>query len=261
MTAVHQSEAIKSALAFNQTTKQFEMSRYIDIEMYHAVERTHPYYVEMVDEILKIVVDYSREKDGLLKALELGAGTGLFTQDLINLDFVEVDALEIDIECIGTLQKHIGSLARCLQGDAVTYCQEGYYDLVLSTFAHDHIHYDRAKDFVANIRRNLTRGGLYIMGGEILPRYSTMAERAEALHSYHGYIIQKALRDGHYAVAQLEINALKSGLEMIGDFKRHEALFEEEMLSTAFKLRKKVKMGPNEMNHVGGVFVYVYEAV
>jgi len=47
---------------------------------------------------------------------------------------------------------------------------------------------------------------------------------------------------------------------MIGDFKRHEAMFEDEMLSAGFKMKLKKKIGPIDRNDVGGVFVYIFEA-
>ena len=61
-------------------------------------------------------------------------------------------------------------------------------------------------------------------------------------------------------MSELENNALKSGLDMMGDFKRHEAMFEEEMTSAGFKMIEKLKMGPLDRDDVGGIFVYVYEA-
>ena len=61
-------------------------------------------------------------------------------------------------------------------------------------------------------------------------------------------------------LSELENNALKSGLDMVGDFKRHEAMFEEELESAGFKMLVKKKMGPLDRNDIGGVFVYVFEA-
>ena len=164
-------------------------------------------------------------------------------------------------KCLKILQNQVGDRVTTIQGDAVTYCQKGQYDVVTSSFAHDHISYDRAVSFVKNIHRNLKKGGLYVMGGEILPPYSTEDERKEALLAYHGFIVSKALREGHYTLAQIEINALKSGIERIGDFKRHEVAFEKEMLSMPFELVQKTKLGPEIPNDVGGVFVYVYKAL
>lgn len=246
---------------FKGNTESFEMSRYIDLSIYHEVERSHPYYIEMIEEMQTQAKLYHKNSGGIVKALELGAGTGLFTQDLARHDFIDVDALELDSDCLKILKNHVGERANCILGNAITYCKEGQYDLLLSTFAHDHINFNLAKDFAKNIRKNLKKGGQYIMGGEILPYFETEAQRCESLYTYHGFIVDKAIRDGHYTLAQIEINALKSGLEMIGDFKRHEKMFEDEMLSADFKMTVKKKMGPVHLDNVGGVFVYVFEAI
>ena len=235
-----------------------EMSRYIDLDLYHKVEKTHPFYIEMVDEICTQIRNFCR-KDKKYRILEIGAGTGLLTQELLKFPFLEVHAVEIDEACCRVLREHIKSEnCKIVQGDAATFCQRNYFDMVVSCFAHDHIHYGRASAFVKNIKENLCQDGVYIMGGEILPYYSDMGERREALYKYHCYIINKALLDGNFEVGQIEIQALKSGLEMKGDFKRHESMFEEEMASADMKLITKNKIGPKDINNVGGVFVYVY---
>ena len=239
---------------------KFEMSRYIDLDLYHEVERSHPFYEEMIEEICKTIKNYC-DPEKNYRILEIGSGTGLCTEDLLKIPFVEVSALEIDSECCQILGRHIGhSKCEVINGDAVTFCREGYYDIVVSTFAHDHIHYDRALEFVQNIKKNLRKGGIYIMGAEFLPYYRNKEERENALLTYHGYIVNKALWERHYRLAQIEINALESGIDMIGDFKRHELMFEEEMTAGGMTLISKEKMGPKDPDNVGGIFVYVYEA-
>ena len=45
---------------------------------------------------------------------------------------------------------------------------------------------------------------------------------------------------------------------MVGDFKRHEDLFEKEMAAGDLKQESKTKMGPTHLDDVGGVYVYGY---
>ena len=97
------------------------------------------------------------------------------------------------------------------------------------------------------------------MGGELLPYFSNDVERKKSLFIYHNFIIDMALKENRVQLSELENNALKSGLDMIGDFKRHEAMFEHEMQSAGLRLIQKKKMGPLDRHDVGGVFVYVYE--
>ena len=240
--------------------KKFEMSRYIDLDVYHAVERSHPYYIEMIAELVREIGDFVNEKESL-RMLEIGAGTGLATEDFCAFENIEITALDLDENCYNILKDRKLPRVKALNENAITFCEPGEFDLSVSVFAHDHIKLELASSFVSNIRNNLKDGGLYLMGGEVLPYYNTMEERIESNYTYHIFIINKALREGNYELAQIEIEALKSGVQMIGDFKRHEALFEEEMLSEKFEMVNKIKLGPKIPGDVGGVFVYVFKAI
>ncbi len=240
-----------------------EMSRYIDLPTYHKIERGHPFYEEMLDEVnVQVARHYKNfmNEKGRMKTLEIGAGTGLCTLELIKNTFLDLDCLEIDNKCCNILSnKPKAGSYNVIQGDAVEYCKMNTYDLIVSTFAHDHIHYDKRFAFSTNIFNNLKKGGRYVIGGEILPYFSNNMERKRALFKYHNYIIDLALQQDRVQVSELENNALKSGLDMIGDFKRHEIMFKEEMETAGFKLIEAKKIGPHNRNDVGGVFVYIFE--
>ncbi|WP_172822198.1 class I SAM-dependent methyltransferase [Magnetospirillum moscoviense] len=249
---------------FKGNATKIEMSRYIDLDIYHAVERTHPFYVEMTDAIHDVLVRLGLERRQA-RAWEFGAGTGLATEELLRYPNLSVDAVDLDQECCRILEDHMqakgGHHVRVFCDDALTHGEVGAYDLALSVFAHDHIPSSLAGALVRNIRKNLKAGGHYVMGGEFLPHYETEDQWRRALYTYHGFIVDHALRNEHFEVAQIEISALRSGLYRIGDFKRHEALFEAEMLADGFRLDSKIKIGPLESDDVGGVFVYVFEAI
>jgi SAM-dependent methyltransferase len=236
-----------------------EMSRYVDIVEYHAVERDHAFYEDMLAYIINALNRF-KVKGKKIRLLEWGAGTGLVTEELAKLDHLNVTALEYDSDCYNFLCKHLeGKGVDCVHGDILNYFDEGGFDIVLSVFAHDHVHYNKANEEAGNIRRNLRRGGRYIMGGELIPYYETLEERTKALVTYHSIIVDQALAEQNFRLAQLEIDALESGVKMIGDFKRHEVLFENEMETSGFNLSTKEKIGPLDKSDVGGVFVYIYE--
>jgi len=244
--------------------KYIEMSRYIDLPTYHKIERGHPFYEEMIEEVNNELINYyNKAKIGedKLQILELGAGTGLCTLELIKNKFLHLDCLEIDEHCCSILSNHQeNKFYNVINDDAVHYCKNNHYDVIVSTFAHDHIPYSKRFHFAENIFNNLKKGGIYIMGGEILPYFSNDLERKKSLFLYHNYIIKLALQQNRVQLSELENNALKSGLDMIGDFKRHETMFEKEMISAGFKMIQKKKMGPLDRDDVGGVFVYIFEA-
>lgn len=245
---------------FKGNAHRLEMSRYIDLEVYHRVERTHPFYEEMIEALHDLVRPIAAE--GPRRLWEFGAGTGLATGEFLKHPNLRIDALDLDSECCRILSDHLKDAVACICDDALTHGETGAYDLAASVFAHDHIPYELGPRLAANIRRNLKRGGRYVMGGEILPYFHDDDSRREALYRYHGFIVSKAMRDENFEVAQIEINALKSGLYKIGDFKRHEAMFEAEMLSGGqFRIAEKLKIGPSDLDDVGGVYVYAFEAV
>ena len=124
-----------------------EMSRYIDLPTYHKIERGHPFYEEMLVEVSNQITSFhdgNGTGQNQLKALEIGAGTGLCSLELVKHSFLELDCLEIDNKCCNILSNHVeASQYNVVLGDAVPHCKPRHYDLVISTFAHDHIHYDR----------------------------------------------------------------------------------------------------------------------
>ncbi len=239
-----------------------EMSRYIDLPTYHKIERGHPFYEEMLEELdLEIKKFHKLSKSEKIRVLEFGSGTGIYTSELGKHSFVDLYALDYDDNCAEMLRKQCDGFCRkIIVDDAVTYYDTEKFDVVTCTFAHDHIHFNKRFALARNIHKNLRKGGRYLMGGEFLPYFSTETDRKKALFKYHNNIIDIALQHDRVQVCELENNALKSGLDMVGDFKRHEKMFEEEMISADFKMIHKKKLGPLDRDDLGGVFVYVFEA-
>ena len=216
-----------------------EMSNYINIKEYHEAEATHPFYKEMADEMLNQIKKISSKKE--TRIVEFGAGTGLFTKELLEINNLKVDAVEIDEVCYSYLRDNLGDKgANLILGDAIIYSRDGFYDIVVSCFAHDHIHFDKRFDYAKNVQNNLSHSGVYIVGHEILPIFSTEEERRGSLRSFQGYIIWKAIAG-------------------IGDCKRHMKMFEEEMQAAGLKEIFRKKIGPLDREDVGGVYVFVYK--
>ncbi len=236
-----------------------EMSRYVDLEKYHKHERKHPFYEEMLADIL-FEIKKRLKKDKIIRILELGAGTGIVTLELAKLPFVKITAVEIDTHCYELLKKNLSECKNVdvIQGDVVNFQASKLSDIVVSVFSHDHIQYNRQYELARNINKNLRLHGIYIMGNELIPKFKSEPERKKSLKLYHNFIIEKALQEGHKEVAEIEKKALYSGLHKIGDFKFHEKILEEGMENAGFKVIKKNKIGPKN-EKVGGVFVYVFE--
>ena len=213
----------------------------------------------MIDKIGRIF-DIHTEARAPRHILEFGASTSLATEALAVRPHRTYDVIEIDANCWKLLEQNLGGQVNCICDDAVTVRGNSGYDIAISVFAHDHIPEELGVQLARNIRGILAEGGIYVMGGEILPHYEDEAGRRKALHAYHGYIIDTALRAGNFEVAKLEIDALNSGLQRIGDFKRHDKMIEAEMQGADFKLAENTKVGPLDQECIGGVFVYTFRA-
>jgi len=233
-----------------------EMSLSINTKDYDSAEETHPFYQEMVQEMLAQLKKHKKTK-----ILELGAGTGLFTKKLLKIPGIKIDALEIDEECFAYLKKKInGKNINLIEGDAVTYSKPGYYGAVVSCFAHDHTSsFKNRLVFAENLAKNLSKGGVYIVGQEIISEFKNKEGRRKALREFQGYIVWKAIQDGHEKVAGLELDSLKAAVEEKGDWKRHMKMFEEEMEHAGLKEIFRKKIGPLDRENIGGVYVFVYQ--
>lgn len=235
-----------------------EMSRYIDIHKYHQYETSHPYYREMLNKIISYIIE-NYHKDYKTRLLEIGSGTGLLTKRLARLKDTETVAIELDKNCFDMLKGNIKAPnIKCLHADALTFKTKHKFDIIVSSFAHHHTHYKQRFRFIRNLACNLREKGVYIMGDELIPHFSNQAERRSSLINYHNQIINLAIVHGNYEVAELELQSLISGLYHVGDFKRSVELLEEEM-SKYFTIKNKVKIGPKQLNNIGGVYVYVFE--
>ncbi len=239
----------------------FQTTRYIDPDVYHVSRQQRPFLNEALITMAAIIQRHQCEIKDLLKILELGAGTGIATQSLAKNPMVTIDALDINLESINLLKQHLGHKARAIRADAREYCKEENYDIVVSSFLHDQIHYHHALKYMSTVRRNLKVGGLYIVIGDLLPSFGNEIERNDSLMAYFSYLVDRALRNGNYTLAQIEINELKAGLNFESDFKRHPKMLEDEVTGAGFEIVGKQKIGPDSSDCQGGTYIYTFKAL
>ncbi len=238
--------------------KEFiQMSAYIDLDQYQIFELKHPFYVEMMERMVEVAE--AEKPGGQLRLLEIGAGTGIFTSRLRKIKEASITCVEPDANCFKTLVKAFSGgnqKLRLAKEDGVTFRGAAPYDYCLSSFAHHHIPYGKRKEYAANIKANLKKGGAYVVGDEFIPDFSNEEERKESLKRYHNYIIDLAEKQGNHETAELERIFLEKNLQG-EEYKISCNMFEEEMRSAGLKVEQKMKMGPMERDDVGGIYVYV----
>jgi len=247
-------------LCEGSVTEATEMSNYIDVEEYDQHEEKHAYYVDMMAEMSRILSKHRGDDAKPCRVLELGAGTGIFTKRLAKIPNIQIVAVEIDVQCFQILEHNIQNYpsVELVNGDSCTYHhQEAKFDYIVSSFADHHIKTEDKHRYLQNVRRNLQPDGLFIVGDEFLRPHNPKNhdDWEAALKDYHNHIIAIALEQGEQILANLERDALKSGLEQNGDFKISCTQYEEFLTHTGFTFDCK-KIGPLNRDDVGGVYVY-----
>jgi SAM-dependent methyltransferase len=242
--------------------KPVEMSAYIAINEYHTHEEQHAYFKEMMDRMIEIISSHLSETYGKenSRVLEFGAGTGLFTKRLLRLAKADVFAVEIDWACYHILEHTIGDHenVRLENRDSREYNPPGQFAAICTSFADHHIHpMDKGKYF-SNVRQNLLDDAIFVVGDEFLVEHDANDEsqRRTALELWHNHIIGIAEHKGQTALADLERDALKSGLEGKGDFKVSCSVYEAELDKAGLRVIDKELIGPKDRDDLGGIYVY-----
>jgi ubiquinone/menaquinone biosynthesis C-methylase UbiE len=237
-----------------------EMSAYIDVVEYDTHEEKHAYFVDMMQEMIDILRKKEGDNTKVCRILEVGAGTGIFTKRLAKIPHLQVTAVELDKECFQVLQKNLRDYpsVELVNDDSCIYHHpEKRFDYIFSSFSDHHIKLTDKHSYFQNIKRNLQPDGLFIVGDEFLPPHNSKDQAAweHALRTYHNHIITIAEQQGEEILANLEREALKSGLEKNGDFKVSCSQYEEFLLENGFRFANQ-KIGPLNQDDVGGVYVY-----
>lgn len=243
--------------------RTIEMSLYIDLEDYDQHEENHAYYREMMERMLEIFSQHFPSSSKPCRVLEFGAGTGIFTSRLAQLDSItEIVAVEIDWHCYKKLEykfRDQKNRVKVLHEDSRKFDPPGNFDCIFSSFADHHIRERDKSRYFENARRNLKPGALLIVGDEFLRQHDSNdeADRRKALEDYHNHIIGKARDIGDEILVQLESQALQSGLEKVGDFKVSCNRYKELLHQAGFVIEREDLIGPEAQNHqIGGVYVY-----
>jgi SAM-dependent methyltransferase len=250
--------------------KQVEMSAYIEVDQYDAYEEDHAYYREMMEEMIELLKSKRPDTDSSLRVLEVGAGTGIFTKRLAQLENTEITALEIDWACFHILKKNMALVASTMASnntefnavnrDSRKFDPPGKFHFIVSSFADHHIFFADKERYLRNIERNLEAGGIVIVGDEFLPEHDEKDANARtaALETYHNHIISQARGKGFTALAKLEERALESGLKGWGDCKISCGQYERLLKNVGFDIIHKHKVGPLSDDLLGGVYVYAF---
>lgn len=165
--------------------------------------------------------------------------------DAIDIDQGAIQRLNFDLQRLkqdkgDNVYTHCSSKVKAMVADAMRYIPKGKaYTNAVMQFALSHFdaagksylldHLSKIVDLggtkvypeheINSIEHNLIGRGTIIVTDEFLPRYTNDQGEQDALCKHHGAVIYDALIKGNYRLAELELEALYSGLHKIGDFK------------------------------------------
>jgi len=247
-----------------------EMSIYTSVWDYHESTKKHPYYEKMCDEMVKACRDHRKTETESCEILEFGAGSGSFTEKLAEIPKANILAFEIDWVYYLLAKHHLAKYEniRIENADARKIDPGGpgvKYDYIFSCFLDHHIRSTDKFKYLRNVKNNLNKNGLFIVGDKFLRDYDEKNEQEhiEALKAFHGHVIQIAEDEGHDEFAQMEEETLNAKTDpeniQVMDYKVSCRMYEDDLRQAGLKVKSALKIGPADREDAGGVYVYVIE--
>ena len=253
-------------------SKYVEMSVYTSVWEYYTHSTKHPYYEEMTDEMIRIFTEHRKDESEKCKILEFGAGTGNFTERFIDVQNADVLAFEIDWAYYNMAKYRLARYdhIKLVHADARKDDPEGpnvKYKYIFSCFLDHHIKIKDKVKYLKNVRKNLEKGGLFIVGDSFLRDFNdeNEEEREAAIYDYHNHIIEVAKKnETQDDFANMEENLLNAKLDAdnqeVIDHKVSLGKYEEYLREAGLKVKgTPKKIGPLDRDDVGGVYVYTIE--
>ncbi|MCD9186462.1 MAG: class I SAM-dependent methyltransferase [Pyrinomonadaceae bacterium] len=246
-----------------------EMSIYTSVWDYHQYSDKHPYYKDMTDEMMRVFKEHRGDETEKCRILEFGAGTGNFTERLVDVPNVDVLALEIDWAYYNIAKYRFSKYdhIKLEHADARKVNPEGKYKYIFSSFVDHHIKLKDKIKYLKNVEKNLEKGGLFIVGDSFLRKFDSndKDDRAKALREYHTHIIETVnSRGGTPEFADMEINLMNAKLDEnnrdVSDYKVSLEQYENYLHEAKLRIKgSPKKIGPLDFENVGGIYVFTIE--
>ncbi|MDJ0572750.1 MAG: class I SAM-dependent methyltransferase [Pleurocapsa sp. MO_192.B19] len=239
--------------------KAVGISQYLNIENYHQCGQQRNFFQPLVKQMLAIFKQHRSGRSKLPRILEVGAKTGHFTRHLAQIK-ADIWALELDWLCFKKLEYNLAADAGEItieHKDSCAYDPPYQFNYIFSCLGDRHIDIIDKEKYLKNIKRNLERGGLLIVGDEFLPPhdYQDKYARTTALETYHNYCLNLAEQQQDQKLITLETETLDCALTNQGDYKLSCEHYEHLLRKTGFTFTKE-QINSSVYEKVGGVFIY-----
>ena len=247
--------------------KSVGISQYLNIENYDRCGSHRDFFAPLVAQMLAIFEQHYKQRSKLPRILELGAKTGHFTQYLAKIN-ADIWALELDWVCYKKLEYNLDADLNQItieHKDSCAYDPPYQFKYIFSCLGDRHIDLADKEKYLKNIKRNLERGGLLIVGGEFLPPYDLRDSytRQTAVETYHRYCMKLAEQNSNKPcdiAAQRQLITLATetfncAITNQGDYKLSCEHYEHLLRKTGFTFTKQ-QVNSSIYEQEGGVFIY-----
>lgn len=211
-------------------TQEANYSQIIGADDYIRMMGQHVHLKESDKAISRAVNFYISNTPRLFEVVELGCGPVRITPLFTGLHTL-VTAVDHDSGFLAFADDYIKRYnlgISLIFSDILTYQHRKAVEIFISQGVHHHIPKGKStQDYLRNVLRQLTPGGIYIVSDEMLPHYDTEEERRIRVVIWYTYVITIAQTSTHYQLAREEAKTLLDDLaEGIGDsvFKTDEQI-------------------------------------
>ena len=239
--------------------KSVGISQYLSIENYHQCGDRQNSFSSLVQQMLAIFEQHRPNKTKSPRILELGAKTGHFTRYLAAIK-ADIWALELDWVCYKKLEYYLKGYGKAItleHKDSCAYDPPYQFNYIFSCLGDRYIDLADKEKYLKNIKRNLERGGLLIVGDEFLPPHNEEDNfaRQTAIERYHQHYLAWAEQQQDSELISLITETWECALTNQGDYKLACEQYESLLRKIGFTFTKE-QINDSLYEEVGGVFVY-----
>jgi len=179
------------------------------------------------------------------RILEVGGGTGLFTQKLArSFSGATVTVIEPDPEWFQVLKRRVGRFRNVVaERSGLQEFASAPQDACCASFALHHIPHDWQPAALERVAMLLRRGGSFVVLDKFIPDFRGECGRRAALKILHGYLSLWKERRGFRRGVWFELVSLDNSLARAGDYKISTRIFERQCRGH-FRVMRKVKVAP-----------------
>lgn len=201
----------------NDKSHEATYSKIIDALSYNRMMSVEHLYISAADKAIRdIALQFAAHNENPTQIVEIGPGPIRLTPSLAQIPNSIVTAIDHDQGWITIAQKIVQEQNLNINfvcADIETYQHQSKIDVAVSQGSHHHIPKGESTTrYLANIRKQLSPGGIFVISDEMIPNYNSENERRVRLCIWYAHIIQHAMQCRYEDLAIAEMETLLDDL-------------------------------------------------